>query len=194
MNGVAIVILGGGEARRFPRKLERPLRGTPLLLAVYQHVAGRNPVYVSVNASFSRSLADALPCPLIIDELPERGPLGGLATAAATIGEELIFAVAGDAPGVTLEVLDALLAAWQPGDRCAVPEHEGRAEPLAGLYLRKALLREATQALAEGRYSMHGIIERLGARHIPMPPRYFSNVNTEADLERIGEPESKGLA
>lgn len=187
MGGVAVVILAGGEARRFPGKLERPVRGAPLLITVYKNVSGRYPAYVCANATFSPALAAALDCPIIADDIPGQGPLGGLATAAAAIGEERIFAVAGDAPGVTLAVLDALIAAWKPGDECAVPEHDGRIEPLAALYLRSALLREATQALPGGRYSMHGLIDRLGTRRVPMAPHYFDNVNTEADLARIGD-------
>jgi molybdopterin-guanine dinucleotide biosynthesis protein A len=186
LSELAIVILAGGEGRRFPGKLERRIGQHALLLTVYNHMHGAYPVYISARATFSREIDAALDCSVIVDRWEGRGPLGGLATVASTIGATRLFAVAGDAPAVTLDVLHALEDAWRTGDEAAVPAHSGGIEPLAALYDRAALLREATLAMDAGSYSMHGLIERLRARHVPMASEYFVNINTEADLVRIG--------
>jgi molybdopterin-guanine dinucleotide biosynthesis protein A len=186
-SSVAVVILAGGEARRLPRKLERKVRGAPLLLTVYRNFCKDFPIYVSARETLPPQLDNALECPVIIDRWLGRGPLGGLATAAATIDADRLFAVAGDAPAVTGAVLDALLTAWQPGDEAVVPEHGGRLEPLAALYDRLALLREATASVAAGEYAMHALLDRLKPRRIALDDEFFVNVNTEADLARIGE-------
>ena len=184
---VAIVILAGGDARRLPGKLERPIRGTPLLSTVYRNLRGAFPVYVSVRNTVPESLRTSVDCPEIVDRLPGCGPLGALATAAETLEAERLFAAAGDAPALTLRVLDALLEAWQPGDEAAVPEHGGRLEPLAALYDRRALSRESAASIAEGRYAMHELLGRLRVRRVPLADEFFVNVNTEADLARIGD-------
>ena len=188
MNGdVAIVILAGGEARRFPGKLEHRLHGTPLLVTVYRNLRGAFPIYVSARETPGPEIDKALECPILIDRWPGRGPLGGLATAAAEIESKHLFAVAGDAPAVTCAVLEALLTAWRPGDEAVVPEHNGRLEPLAALYDRAALLREATASIAAENYAMHAVLERLNVRRITLEDKYFVNINTPADLARIGE-------
>lgn len=194
MPSTAIVILAGGAARRLPRKLERPIGNTPLLLSVYANFRGPHRVVVSVRNALAPALDAALDCTIVVDRWSDRGPLGGLATAAGAIDEDRIFAVAGDAPNVTLEVLHALQDAWQPGDEAAVPEHPGGIEPLAALYDRRAFLRVAPDAFAGRSYAMHGIIDRLRTRRVPIPAHFFININTEADLARAGMFSSKGSA
>jgi len=182
---VAVVILAGGEATRFPRKLERPLRGTPLLLTVVRNFQAAFPVYISIRDGLPPALEKAVHAPTIADRYPGIGPLGGLATAAETIDAEKLFAVAGDAPAVNAEVLETLLSVWRKGDEAAVPEHEGRLEPLAALYDRTALLRETSTAIAGGQYSLHTLLEHLAVRHVSMSAAFFLNINTAADLARI---------
>ena len=179
---LAIVILAGGQATRFPGKLEAPIAGEPLLARVYRQLRYLGPVTVAGRDTFSPQLDALLDCPIVVDRWPDLGPLGGLLSAAQESGAARIFAVAGDAPFVTGEVLDALRDAWRDGDQAAVPEHGGRLEPLAALYDRRALIREAHAALGGDDLSMHGMLARLRVRAVPLDERYFANVNTAADL------------
>ena len=50
------------------------------------------------------------------------------------------------------------------------------------LYARAALQREGARLLGEGRRAMHGLLERLSARFLPISGEYFQNVNSVADL------------
>ncbi len=186
-DNVAIVILAGGEARRFPGKLQRRIRGVPLLATVYRNLRGPFPVYISTRGVMAAEVRDLVHAPVIVDRWAERGPLGGLATAAESLEHERLFVVAGDAPAVTPRVLEALLSAWQARDEAAVPEHGGKLEPLAALYERTALLREAMPAMASENYALHALLERMRVRRVQLSDEYFVNVNTEADLARIGE-------
>ena len=187
-----IVIVGGGEARRLSGKLERDAGGAPLILRVYGNVRGVFPVTVSARASFSPEVDAALRCPVVVDRWPDRGPLGGMMSTFGTLRYERIFTVAADAPDVTLDVLHALVRAWEPGDEAAVPEHGGSLEPLAALYDRAAFMREGWKAMAGGTYALHRVLEGLRARTVPLPERFFTNINTAADLARIGSRTSKG--
>ncbi|MGB8521281.1 MAG: hypothetical protein WCD38_14065, partial [Candidatus Tumulicola sp.] len=76
-------------------------------------------------------------------------------------------------------------AAWRTGDEAAVPRHGGHAEPLAAIYARAALLREAGELFARGDESMHALLARLATRFVDVSSEYFANVNTPQDAARI---------
>jgi molybdopterin-guanine dinucleotide biosynthesis protein A len=181
VDGLTIVVLAGGGATRFPGKLEAPYGGEPLLVRVTRNLAGIAPLVIAGRDTFSRDLDARLTFPIVVDRWPGRGPLAGLLSACTQIATPRIFAVAGDAPHVDASVLRALLDAARDGDEAVVPEHDGALEPLAAVYDRAALEREAWTVLEE-RASMHGLLERLRVRRVAMPARYFINVNTIADL------------
>ena len=184
---LAIVILAGGRATRFPGKLEAQLGGEPLLARVYRQLRDVAPAFVAGAGNLSHALDDALDCPLVIDRWPGRGPLGGLLSAACETHARHIFAVAGDAPHVNAEVIAALRAAWQDGDEAVVPEHDGRLEPLAALYDREAMLREAWACMQDEDRSMRALLARLRVRTVTLPAAFFLNVNTKDDLPRLQE-------
>jgi molybdopterin-guanine dinucleotide biosynthesis protein A len=179
----AVVLLAGGEARRFPGKLEWAVEGRPMLARSYDRARAAGwPVYIAGKGSFSTALDDQLDAPLLIDRRPREGPLGALVGACALIRAEWIFAVAGDQPYLETSVLAKIAGAWQPGDEAVVPRHAGGIEPLAALYARRALLREGFELRANQRYAMHDLVDRLATRFVPFDGRFFQNVNGVEDL------------
>jgi molybdenum cofactor guanylyltransferase len=184
---VAIVILAGGRATRFPRKLETAISGEPMLARVYRQFRETGPVVIAGRGTFSPALDELLECPIVIDRWPDRGPLGGLLSAALHSNAARIFAVAGDEPLVSPGVLETLLERWEPGDEAIVPEHDGCLEPLAALYDRDALIREASACLRGPKASMHALLARLHARRVSMPAKFFVNVNTADDVLAVEE-------
>jgi molybdopterin-guanine dinucleotide biosynthesis protein A len=184
---LAIVILAGGRSTRFPGKLEATLDGEPLLARVYHHVRDIAPTMIAGRDTFSDDLDALLDCPIVVDRWPDRGPLGGLLSAAHETAASRIFAVAGDAPLVTADTVSVLLASWQDGDEAVVPEHDGLLEPLAALYDREALMREGWECLHGDDRSMHGLLARLRVRRIACDAATFANVNTSADLAQLAE-------
>ncbi len=186
-HNLAIVILAGGRATRFPGKLEATIDGEPLLARVYHHVREIAPTMIAGRDTFSDALDALLDCPIVVDRWPDRGPLGGLLSAALESNATRIFALAGDAPLVTSDIVNLLLAAWQDGDEAAVPEHDGRLEPLAALYEREALVREAWECLHGDDRSMHALLGRLRVRRVACEAHAFANINTSADLALLSE-------
>jgi len=182
MDDLAIVILAGGKATRFPGKLEAPIDGEPLLARVYHNMRGSAPVVVAGAGTFGPELDAILDCPIVVDRWPHRGPLGGLLSACGEIAARRIFAVAGDAPHVDATVVRTLLQHWTDGDEAVVPVHGGMREPLAALYDRAALLREGFEVLHGEDASMHALLNRLLVCEVPLAPAFFTNVNTAADL------------
>lgn len=180
----AIVILAGGNATRFPGKLETSFGALPLLLHVYRNMqeTGIHPIVISGRGTLRTDLDRALDCPIVVDRWPGSGPLGALLSSAGAICAKRLFVVAGDAPHVTGDVLEALRNAWDDGVEAVVPEHDGGLEPLAALYDRAALLREGFPIFNDGNGAMHAVLERLATRKVALSSRYFFNINTAADL------------
>lgn len=159
-----------------------------MLARVYRQLRGVAPVTIAGRDTFSPQLDAMLDCPIVVDRWPDRGPLGGLLSAALALRSTRIFAVAGDLPFITRDVLDELLAAWCDGDEAAVPEHSDRIEPLAALYDRSALLREGCLAIRDSDTSMHAVLARMRVRRVSCDPSFFVNVNTVDDAASIGSP------
>ncbi len=184
MADAAIVILAGGQATRFPGKLEREIDGTPMLLRVYERLRGARPIYIAGKGGFSSSLDERLDCTLIVDRRPGRGPLAALVGACGAIDAERVFAVAADLPNVDAALLDELERARAGGDEAVVPKHDGGIEPLAALYDRTAILERGFALLEENKGAMRDLLAELRVRYVPMESARFVNVNTPADLER----------
>lgn len=193
---VGVLILAGGEATRLPGKLGLAAGDMPLVARVYRNFAQpERETFVACNRTFAPELDLLLPVPAVIDRWSRRGPLGGLLTTMAQMRSRFVFAVAGDAPFVTPELLERLFTELQSGDEAVVPErHEdGKTylEPLAALYDRTAFLREGLPVLRGGRGALQLVIRRLRARFVRVEGgRTFTNVNTPADyaalLESLG--------
>lgn len=185
--GVGVVILAGGEATRLPGKLELDAGGVPLIVRVLRNVRDAGPVYISANRSFPHSTEMALDCPVIVDRWPGRGPLAGLLSALPFVREPWVFAVAGDAPRVTVRTVNELAAAWEPGVQAIVPiSGEDRLEPLCALYERIAFIEAAGPVLSPGSGGVAAVVERLTAKRVRVSDeRVFANVNTAADRRAI---------
>lgn len=182
---VTIVILAGGRATRLPGKLQIDVGGEALLGRVYRNLRTAGPVVISGAGPFGDELDELLQCPVVVDRWPGRGPLAGLLSASLELATPWIFAAAGDAPHVTRDVVDTLRNAREEGDEAVIPEHDGRLEPLAGLYEKAALEREAHGVLHDSNGSMHALLDRLKVRTVTMPAGLFVNVNTAADLGAV---------
>ncbi len=184
MADAAIVILAGGEATRFPGKLEREIDGTPMVVRVYERLRGARPIYIAGKGGFPGALDARLDCTLIVDRQPGRGPLAALIGACGAIDAPRVFAVAADLPNLDAALLDELERAWVDGDEAIVPKHEGGIEPLAALYDRTAVLERGFALLERRKRAMRDLLAGLRVRYVPMDSARFVNVNTPADLER----------
>lgn len=147
-------------------------------------------VFISAN----RSLTDyeRLALGHILQDPPEfhdQGPLAGLLAglkAAAVQGAEAVLVCPCDTPGMTSATLSALVAAWQVRpNHPAIAEHNGRLQPLHGVY-PVHLIVELERWLASGNRRVMGFAESVGAVVVDCPEaeEVFENRNSLKDLER----------
>jgi molybdenum cofactor guanylyltransferase len=187
MDNAAIVLLAGGDARRFPGKLEHDVDGEPMIVRVYRRLRAMGlPLFVAAKASFDPAIDAALDAPMLIDRQPATGPLAAIHSACTSLAARWIFAIAADMPNVSGEVLNRLAGARGDGVEAVVPRHDGQIEPLCALYDRRAILREAFALRRRGRDAMRDLIECVATRFEPVEGRYFYNVNRAADLSAKG--------
>ena len=135
---LAAALLAGGQSRRMGRdKATLALGGAPLWRRQLEILRQLGPSALLVSG---REIPAWLPADtrFIPDELPGRGPLGGVAASLAAAPATHLLALAIDMPAMTARHLAELWADASPA--CGVlPWLEDHPEPLAAIYPAEAL-------------------------------------------------------
>ncbi len=192
---VGIVILAGGRATRFPGKLTANAGATSMVVRVLANVrAASDEIVISTSAELAARIGALVDATVVVDDEPERGPVGGMLTAFAAMRSSTIFAVAGDAPFVDAAFVSRVAACWKAGDEAVLPiwraaDGQLHDEPLAALYDRAAFVRVAPEILRSGRGAVRRVVEALRTRYVEVDddPITFTNVNTPEDYAALLE-------
>jgi molybdopterin-guanine dinucleotide biosynthesis protein A len=184
---VAAAVLAGGASRRMGRdKATLPVGGVELA-ALALAAAGRvaSPVVlVAPEGHPARRLAATV----VTD--PGRGPLAALAAALDALEEPYVLVLAGDHPGLRVELL-AHLAALAPRGEAVACRRGPRLEPLVAVYQRAPALAVAKARLAAGGdRSLLGLLAGLRTVVVEEPEwraldpggRSFVDLDDPADL------------
>jgi molybdenum cofactor guanylyltransferase len=186
---VAGAVLAGGASRRMGRDKATLVVGGVELAALALAAAARvaDPVVlVAPEGHPARRLAAAP----VAD--PGQGPLAALAAALAALDADHVLVLAGDHPGLRVELLAHLAAL--AGEAEAVACRRGpRLEPLIAVYRRAPALALARSRLADpaGDRSLAGLLAGLRTLVVeepqwrPLDPdgRSFVDLDDQADLE-----------
>jgi molybdenum cofactor guanylyltransferase len=131
--------------------------------------------------------------PVVEDIFRDCGPLGGIHAALRATRAELNLMLAVDAPFVTRELLEFLIA--RAGDsrvRVTVPQCEGRLQPLCAVY-RREFADFAEKALRAGRFKIGALFEHqtalvIGENELQaagFSAAMFRNLNTPEELAAV---------
>jgi molybdopterin-guanine dinucleotide biosynthesis protein A len=130
---IASFILAGGVSSRMKRdKALLEIEGSPLLIRTARLLesVGGVPSVIGDPAAYA-----SFGMPVIADDWPGAGPLGGIATALRASGAEWNLVVACDLPYLTREWLDFLVTRAKASAADAVlPMNALGAEPLCAMY------------------------------------------------------------
>ncbi len=159
----AAVLLAGGQSRRMGR--DKALLPLPDGRLLWERQLGVLRELRPAELFISGSARPGFPAdvPLLADEFPGRGPLGGIAAALAAMKSARLVVLALDLPKMDAPFLQGLLASSQEGSGM-VPRHpgaDGFYEPLAAIYPR-ACAPAAREALHAGRLSLQAFVQSAG--------------------------------
>jgi molybdopterin-guanine dinucleotide biosynthesis protein A len=125
---------------------------------------------------------------MVPDGVTGQGPAGGIASALKHSTTPWNMVIACDLPFLEPELIDALLANAE-GFQAVIPLHDGRSEPLAGLY-HKDLWKTFDEAISKGDLALHRILAACNVFYLEtgsLTGKYtqmFANINTISELDR----------
>lgn len=188
MGDVTVAIMAGGKSRRMGTdKTLKELLGRPLV----DHVAarleglGRELILITNTPAAHAHLG----LPMFPDDLPGKGPLGGIYTALAHAAGGYALVVAVDMPFLNRDLLRHLIG-LAPGFDAVVPRAGGLPEGLHAVY-GKACLEPIRARLEANHLKVNALFADLRTRFVEdaeidrFDPerRSFFNINTPGDLE-----------
>ena len=179
------IVLCGGDARRMGG-IEKPLQllhGTPLVQHVCERLAPQvSRIVISANRDRERyaHFADAV----IADDVPDRGPLGGLASALRFVTTPYVACVPGDAPQLDTALVARLANTLDHAHADVCMPHDGSRTQQLFVFAKTNLRNTIVDYLDQGHRSVLGWLD---ARHTVVIDASdiaysFLNINTEQEL------------
>lgn len=179
---VTAVILAGGQSERFGRdKALVELGGLPFVALVHAAVsawAGR-----TLLATGAEPRRYPVPAEVVLDPVPDAGPLSGLAAGLAAAETPWLLAAAVDLPYLTPAALRPLLDADADGaDVVVALDGDGCRHPACALWRVRTVAPVAREHLGAGRLALHALLDRLDVREASVEGGALRNVNRPGDL------------
>lgn len=186
---ITAVILAGGKSSRMGRDKALLRFGDRTFLENMIRLV--SPFVKTVLISSGNPEHARFGVPVIGDEIPDAGPMGGLVSAGSHSDTDFIFLFSCDIPLLQPSVLQKLIGSTDPTLDAVVPTHGGTTEPLCALYHRRTL-ELFRDRLQKGKLKMREVLDHLKVLYIEFPEQnegaYLRNVNTPNDLETLNDP------
>lgn len=180
LDAAAVILAGGGSRRMGQDKSLLTVGRGPLIERIKDQLAPLFPeLLVSSNEPDKYRF---LGLPVVPDRVPGQGPLMGILSSLAAARREPLLAVACDIPVLDPAFLRELVRRARAADVVMPLSPDGRPEPVLAVY-RKAFMATAEAALARGQRRIVDGLPGLTVDHPPMPPGWYHNLNTRADLD-----------
>ena len=185
---LSVAILCGGQSRRMGRdKARLAWNGQEMLDHIAGTLSALGEIFLSAD---SGTHFEEKPWPVVVDQYPGCGPLGGVCSAMEACKTPLLFVVSCDMPFVTGQTGRLLQSRMEPGVDAAVPrDGSGRIHPLCAVYRRDAapILRRQLQS---GNLRMRDALECLRTLYVQdLPGRVLCNVNTPEEYRKASQSE-----
>ncbi len=185
------IILAGGKSSRFgTNKALYKLEQKPMLMNIIEKL---NPlfdkIYVIGNKNYDYNNLKNVE--YLADEIPNKGPLGGLYTGLKATESEYNYLQACDMPFVCKEYLEYMKNHIKINSNydAYIPEKNGYLEPFVGIY-KKNIKDEVLDLIREGKLNFDNLFEKIKISRIAEgkleeiadTDRIFFNINKKEDL------------
>lgn len=175
----------GGKNRRMDgkKKLFLEIEGRSFLESIIDALRDFNKIYLSVE---EEAPYKHLKIPMVVDEIPEIGPLGGIYSGLKHCEEEALFVIACDMPFVSKETVKMLLEEYSKHQKITIAYAEDRVHPLLGIYPKSALDYVEKQIKVKD-YRVMNVLKQAGYATVILPKEDFStkNINTVTEYEQL---------
>lgn len=185
MAKIGFLLLSGGKSSRMgmPKALLE-IDGKTLLETVAEAGEGFEERILSVNDPSIPTPQGFVRC---ADVYPDCGPMAGIHAALSMTECDALVTAPCDAPYYSGELAQYLLSRFEPGlDALVLVDHEGRAQPLTGVY-SKSCLPVLEDHLKTDRLKIMWMLEGMNLKRIALPDyiaqKVFRNLNTTEDLK-----------
>ena len=182
---ITLGILAGGRASRLggldKAWLERSGVSQVLRLA-RRFDAQVATIIVSANRDLPRYAGHGLT--VVVDEVPDAGPIAGLDSLGRTCRTPWLLTVPVDVIGIDECLLQTLAAEASATGAFAVDD-DGP-QPLVALWRANALREAIAAAIASCNFAVHALQDQLGMARVRFAGVRFGNLNTPADLIAAG--------
>jgi molybdopterin-guanine dinucleotide biosynthesis protein A len=192
MDTIAASILAGGASRRMGTdKSQLILDGRSFVEHVAAALARISSEITVVGKG--KPAADSTKLRYVPDIYPNWGALGGVHTALASSEAAWCLIVACDFPFVTAELFERLASMREGFEAVAPIQSDGIPQPLCALYQTEQCLVQAEELINSGERKPVALLQSVQTRWVPFAEiddlpgaeRFFENINTAADYERI---------
>ena len=184
--GFATALIGGGRSRRMGRDKGqlRDGAGRELWRRQFELLRGLGAGEVLFSCREAQGYGAEAGLRVVVDQWEEGGPMGGIVSCLEAMAAARLLVLPVDLPGMTREVLEALIAGAGPGRGGAVFRRGGFLEPLVAVY-PASMVGSGRRRLAEGKLALRDWIGEGGEAMavLDLPERWagaFANVNDEA--------------
>jgi molybdenum cofactor guanylyltransferase len=192
---ISAALLTGGESRRMGKDKPTMLfRGQPLWKIQLGVLRKLKPAEIFISSRIDPPWRPNNVV-FVADKAPSRGPLSGIAAALNEIRSTHLLVLAIDMPFMPDSYLQSLCDLVSP-ERGILPKIDNRAEPLAAIYPRGAVV-DFQRALAGSHFSLQTLTKHLlesgKLRAISVADearQYFRNLNQPGDMEDDVLPET----
>lgn len=180
------ILAGGKSSRMKSDKALLLIQGEPLLGRMTRllkpfcqtvAISGNNPDHEDFNLEMVRDL------------YPGCGPISGIFSSLKHSSTQWNLLVSVDVPFINEDFLQTMVSGIGNFD-CIIPEHEGKVEPLMGLY-NKQIIPILEEMIGQGDYKLMNLLSKLNVRYLNCNnmakkfPRLFLNMNSPEDYQSI---------
>lgn len=177
-HATVIILSGGGSRRMGEDKAILSVHGRPLLSSIIDQLLP-NMETLLVSGSYEKYAFSG--CRVVEDLEPDRGPLMGLLSTLNASAHELNFVTTCDVPEINLSFVRRMLRETGEHDALVSVVQEDRKQPLFAVY-KKSVVQTIKEVMAEGKQSMHALLDQLNVKYIDMEGDWYHNLNTPEEL------------